>query len=73
MCTATARREKCVVISRRVGGGKAAQKTQPKGGASRGIKLVDRRLKKDKRAMQRAQKNGKKGARKAKKAGGKKK
>lgn len=69
---ATARKEKTLVIARRVGGGKAAQKSQGKNRGSksggRAVKLVDRRLKKDKRAMQRLQgKSGKKGGKAGKK------
>ncbi|KAL8276037.1 hypothetical protein Esti_000031 [Eimeria stiedai] len=56
---ATATKQKSLVVSRRVGGGKAAQKTQGKArGGSRGVKFVDRRLKKDKRAALRQQKKG---------------
>lgn len=70
--TASARKEKTLVVSRRVGGGKAAQKSQGKKGGAKGgaraVKLVDRRLKKDKRAMQRLQgKGGKKGGKGRKK------
>ncbi|OEH76315.1 FTSJ-like methyltransferase domain-containing protein [Cyclospora cayetanensis] len=56
---ATARKEKALVVSRRVGGGKATQKAQGGKGGARAVKLVDRRLKKDKRAMLKAQAKGK--------------
>ncbi|KAL8427656.1 hypothetical protein Efla_007075 [Eimeria flavescens] len=69
---ATARKQKALVISRRVGGGKAAQKSQGKlGSGTRGVKFVDRRLKKDKRAQQRLQgKGGRKGRKPVKSAKG---
>ncbi|EPR58015.1 ribosomal RNA large subunit methyltransferase J protein [Toxoplasma gondii GT1] len=51
------KRGKDYVVTRRVGGGKLAQKKAgKKGGGNNRVKLVDRRLKKDKRAMKAAMK-----------------
>ncbi|KEP62484.1 UNVERIFIED_CONTAM: ribosomal RNA large subunit methyltransferase J protein [Hammondia hammondi] len=66
------KRGKDYVVTRRVGGGKLAQKKAgKKGGGNNRVKLVDRRLKKDKRAMKAAMK--KKGGKRRglKKKGGK--
>lgn len=67
LCTSVdGKRDKAYVVTRRVGGGKMAQKKggKKKGGGNDKVKLVDRRLKKDKRGLKAAQKK------RAKKGGG---
>ncbi|CBZ49804.1 putative ftsJ-like methyltransferase domain-containing protein [Neospora caninum Liverpool] len=64
---ADGKRGKDYVVTRRVGGGKLAQKKAgKKGDGNNRVKLVDRRLKKDKRAMKAAMKKrgGKRGLKK---------
>ncbi|PFH31774.1 ribosomal RNA large subunit methyltransferase J protein [Besnoitia besnoiti] len=72
---AEGKRDKDYVVSRRVGGGKMAQKKAgKKGDGNNKVKLVDRRLKKDKRAMKAAmkKKGGKRGGFKKRGKGGRK-